>query len=84
LAGLFLPVGHDLNSPVTKRVLFICSVLLLLCVYAFCRWLTSTKFGPILGALTGWRTVAVRSTRRQVAAENGQGGRSTHPTHIVG
>lgn len=43
--------GHDLNSPTTKRVLFICSGLLLLGVYLFCRWLTATKFGLIQRAV---------------------------------
>ncbi len=44
-------LGHDLNSPGTKRVLFICSGLLLLAVYAFCRWLAATKFGLIQRAV---------------------------------
>lgn len=44
-------LGHDLNSPTTKRVLFICSGLLLLGVYFFCRWLTATKFGLIQRAV---------------------------------
>ncbi|HSH14770.1 MAG TPA: urea ABC transporter permease subunit UrtC, partial [Verrucomicrobiae bacterium] len=44
-------LGHDLNSPTTKRVLFICSGLLLLGVYLFCRWLTATKFGLIQRAV---------------------------------
>jgi urea transport system permease protein len=51
LTGFKFILGYDLNSPVTKRVLFICSVLLLLGVYAFCRWLTSTKFGMIQRAV---------------------------------
>lgn len=44
-------LGHDLNSPVTKRALFICSGVLLLLVYLFCRWLTTTKFGLIQRAI---------------------------------
>ena len=38
-------LGHDVNAPGTKRVLYMCSVGLLLLTYLFCRWLTSTKFG---------------------------------------
>src|ERR1043166_8346495 len=30
-------LGHDVNAPATKRALYICSVLLLLAVYGFCR-----------------------------------------------
>jgi urea transport system permease protein len=44
-------LGYDLNSPATKRTLFICSGLLLLGVYLFCRWLTTTKFGLIQRAI---------------------------------
>jgi len=44
-------LGHDLNDPATKRTLYICSGTLLLAVYAFCRWLTSTKFGLIQRAV---------------------------------
>jgi urea transport system permease protein len=44
-------LGYDLNAPATKRTLFICSVVLLLSVYLFCRWLTSTKFGLIQRAI---------------------------------
>ena len=44
-------VGHDVNAPATKRALFICSGLLLLAVYLFCRWLTATKFGLIQRAI---------------------------------
>ena len=44
-------LAHDLNSPGTKRGLFICSGLLLLAVYGFCRWLASTKFGLIQRAV---------------------------------
>jgi urea transport system permease protein len=44
-------LGHDLNAPVTKRWLYISSVLLLLLVYVMCRWLTSTKFGLIQRAI---------------------------------
>ncbi|MBC8097711.1 MAG: urea ABC transporter permease subunit UrtC, partial [Akkermansiaceae bacterium] len=44
-------LGHDVNAPATKRTLFMCSVFLLLAVYLFCRWLTSTKFGLIQRAI---------------------------------
>jgi urea transport system permease protein len=44
-------LGHDINSPATKRTLFICSGVLLLLVYLFCRWLTTTKFGLIQRAI---------------------------------
>ncbi len=44
-------LGHDINSPVTKRTLYICSGLLLLGVYVFCRWITSTRFGMIQRAI---------------------------------
>lgn len=44
-------LGYDINAPATKRALFIGSGLLLLLVYLFCRWLTSTKFGLIQRAI---------------------------------
>lgn len=44
-------VGQDIHSPVTQRVLYIASGLLLLGVYLLCRWLTSTKFGLIQRAV---------------------------------
>ena len=44
-------LGHDINSPVTKRWLYIASGLLLLGVYLFLGWLTSTKFGLIQRAV---------------------------------
>jgi urea transport system permease protein len=44
-------LGCDINAPATKRALYICSALLLLGVYLFCRWLTSTKFGLIQRAI---------------------------------
>jgi urea transport system permease protein len=44
-------LGYDINAPATKRALFMCSVVLLLLVYLFCRWLTSTKFGLIQRAI---------------------------------
>ncbi len=44
-------LGYDVNSPATKRALYIASGILLLLVYLFCRWLTSTKFGLIQRAM---------------------------------
>lgn len=44
-------LGHDINQPATKRALYIASGLLLLLTYAFCRWLTTTKFGLIQRAI---------------------------------
>lgn len=43
--------GYVVNSPATKRALYVCSALLLLLTYLFCRWLTSTKFGLIQRAI---------------------------------
>jgi urea transport system permease protein len=44
-------LGHDINQPATKRALYIASGVLLLLTYAFCRWLTTTKFGLIQRAI---------------------------------
>ena len=44
-------LGYEINSPHTKRWLYIASGLLLLSVYLLCRWLTSTKFGLIQRAI---------------------------------
>ena len=44
-------LGHEINSPVTKRWLYIASGLLLLGVYLLLRWLTSTRFGMIQRAI---------------------------------
>ncbi len=43
--------GYVVNDPPTKRALYVCSGLLLLLTYLFCRWLTSTKFGLIQRAV---------------------------------
>lgn len=43
--------GFIVNAPATKRMLYICSGLLLLFTWLFCRWLTSTKFGLIQRAI---------------------------------
>jgi urea ABC transporter permease protein UrtC len=44
-------MGYIVNASSTKRALYICSGVLLLLVYVFCRWLTSTKFGLIQRAI---------------------------------
>jgi urea transport system permease protein len=44
-------LGHEINAPATKRTLYLCSVGLVLAVYGFCRWLTTTKFGLIQRAI---------------------------------
>lgn len=44
-------LGQDINSPATKRWLYIASGLLLLGTYLLCRWLTSTRFGLIQRAI---------------------------------
>jgi urea transport system permease protein len=44
-------LGCDIRSPGTKRGLFIATALVLLGVYALCRWLTGTKFGLIQRAV---------------------------------
>ncbi|MCC6234478.1 MAG: urea ABC transporter permease subunit UrtC [Verrucomicrobiales bacterium] len=44
-------LGADINSPDTKRWLYVASGVLLLLVYLLCRWLTSTKFGLIQRAV---------------------------------
>jgi urea transport system permease protein len=44
-------LGHDIQAAATKRMLFVASGVLLLAVYSFCRWLTTTKFGLIQQAI---------------------------------
>jgi urea transport system permease protein len=44
-------LGHDLRDPVTQRALYIGTAILLVTVYAFCRWLTRTKFGLVQRAI---------------------------------
>jgi urea transport system permease protein len=44
-------LGYDIRSPATQRCLFIATGALLIVTYAFCRWLTRTKFGKIQRAL---------------------------------
>lgn len=44
-------LGHDINTPATKRLLYMASALLLLGSYLLCRWLASTKFGLVQRAI---------------------------------
>src|SRR5436190_12042094 len=44
-------LGYEINTPATKRALYIASASLLLGTYILCRWLTSTKFGLIRRAI---------------------------------
>lgn len=44
-------LGADIRSPESKRMLYICTAVLLCGVFAFCRWLTRTKFGLIQRAV---------------------------------
>ncbi len=43
--------GYVVNAAGTKRALYVCSGVLLLLTYLFCRWLTSTRFGLIQRAV---------------------------------
>lgn len=43
--------GMDLRAPDGQRVLYISSAVLLLLVFVFCKWLTTTKFGLIQRAV---------------------------------
>ncbi len=44
-------LGCDVHAASTKRALFICTSILLLSVFAGCRWLTRTKFGLVQRAI---------------------------------
>jgi urea transport system permease protein len=44
-------LGQSINTPETKRWLYIASAILLLLAYLLCRWLISTKFGLIQRAI---------------------------------
>jgi urea transport system permease protein len=44
-------LGYDIRSPATQRCLFMATGVLLILTYAFCRWLTLTKFGKIQRAV---------------------------------
>ena len=44
-------VGYNILSPETQRGLYILTAVVLVGVYAFCRWLTTTKFGLVQRAV---------------------------------
>jgi urea ABC transporter permease protein UrtC len=44
-------LGHDLRSPSTQRALYVCTAILLVCVYVLCKWITITKFGKVQRAI---------------------------------
>ena len=44
-------LGQSINTPETKRWLYVASAILLLITYLLCRWLISTKFGLIQRAI---------------------------------
>ncbi len=44
-------LGMDINTSETRRVLYIATVILILGIYIFSRWLTSGKFGRLLIAI---------------------------------
>jgi urea ABC transporter permease protein UrtC len=44
-------LGYDLRDPITQRSLYIATAMLLVLVYAFARWLTTTKFGLVQRAI---------------------------------
>lgn len=44
-------LGHDLHTAATQRGLFIASAVLIVAVYALCRWMTLTKFGLVQRAV---------------------------------
>ena len=44
-------LGHDLHTPGTQRGLYIATAILVVGVYAGCRWLTLTKFGLVQRAV---------------------------------
>ncbi|HZC35813.1 MAG TPA: urea ABC transporter permease subunit UrtC [Chthoniobacterales bacterium] len=44
-------LGFDIRSAATQRCLFMATGVLLILTYAFCRWLTLTKFGKIQRAV---------------------------------
>ncbi len=48
--------GMDLRSPGGQRTLYIATGLLLLAVFLFCKWLTTTKFGLIQRAVRDSQT----------------------------
>ncbi len=44
-------LGFDLRNPATQRGLYVITAMLLVLVYAFARWLTTTKFGLVQRAI---------------------------------
>jgi len=44
-------LGFNLREPSTQRFLYFLTALTLVAVYAFCRWLTTTKFGLVQRAI---------------------------------
>ncbi|WP_017326508.1 urea ABC transporter permease subunit UrtC [Synechococcus sp. PCC 7336] len=44
-------LGADINTPEVREVLYIVTVVFLLVIYVFARWLTSGKFGRLLVAI---------------------------------
>ena len=44
-------LGYNVNAPATKRVLYLCSFLLLLGTFLLCRWITMTKLGKVQQAI---------------------------------
>jgi urea ABC transporter permease protein UrtC len=44
-------LGADLRNPATQRGLYIATAVVLVLVYAFARWLTTTKFGLVQRAI---------------------------------
>jgi urea ABC transporter permease protein UrtC len=44
-------VGFDLRNPATQRGLYVATAMLLVLVYVFARWLTTTKFGLVQRAI---------------------------------
>ena len=44
-------IGFDVRASATQRGLYIATALTLVLVYAFCRWLTTTKFGLVQRAV---------------------------------
>ncbi|MEL7084813.1 MAG: urea ABC transporter permease subunit UrtC [Cyanobacteria bacterium P01_A01_bin.3] len=43
--------GANINTPETRKVLYVITVMILLAVYIFSRWLTSGKFGRLMVAI---------------------------------
>jgi urea transport system permease protein len=44
-------LGYDLRLPATQRCIYMITVMALLLVYGFCRWLSRTKFGLVQQAI---------------------------------